>query len=121
MISEEFVKDAPRSGHSKKVTEEMEKEILEDIRKSQHGREKSAAELGWKFEVSDISILCTLHKHNLCKCKPSYKPGLMEEMKRVHYEFAMKYKDMDLEFWKNVIWTNETSIVLGHCQEGIQV
>ena len=34
-------------------------------------------------------------------------------MRKAHLEFALKYKDKKLEWWKNVIFSDETSIVLG--------
>ena len=35
-------------------------------------------------------------------------------MKKSRLEFTIKYKDWTMEDWKRVIWTDETSVVLGH-------
>jgi transposase len=120
ILSDDFLIDAPRSGRPKKITEEMEQEIIQEIRKSRNGREKSAVELGWQFDISDASAIRTLHKHNLRKYKPSYKPGLTEEMRAARLKFAREHR-YNLEWWKNIIWTDETSIVLGHCRGAIRV
>ena len=37
-------------------------------------------------------------------------------MRKAHLEFALKYKDRDMEWWKNVIFSDETGIVLGWWQ-----
>jgi len=41
-IHEKFVADQPRSGRPKKITEKLEKEIFEAIRKNCQGREKTS-------------------------------------------------------------------------------
>src|SRR5450432_2554373 len=42
-------------------------------------------------------------------------------MKKARYEFCQAYKDWTLEDWKNVIWTDETSVILGHRRGGTRV
>ncbi len=44
-----------------------------------------------------------------------------DTIKQARYAFYMKYKDKDLEWWKNVIWTDEISVILGHRQGGYRV
>jgi hypothetical protein len=39
-------------------------------------------------------------------------------MKKACLEFALKYENWTLEDWKNVIWSDETSVVLNHCCGG---
>jgi hypothetical protein len=95
----------------------MEQEILEEIGKNRNGREKSALELGWQFSISDASVIRTLHKHGLRKYKPSYKPGFKEEMRAAHLRFAREHRH-DLEWWKNVIWTD---VVLGYRRGSVRV
>ena len=55
------------------------------------------------------------------KWKPNWKPGLTEAMREARYQFALRYKDWELEDWKNVIWTDETSMVLGHHRGGTRI
>ena len=42
-------------------------------------------------------------------------------MKKACYSFYQAYKDQTLEDWKNVIQTDETSVVLGHRRGGTRV
>lgn len=42
-------------------------------------------------------------------------------MIEARYQFALRYKDQTLEDWKAVIWSNETSVILGHRQGGHRV
>ena len=37
-------------------------------------------------------------------------------MKETRLQFALRHKDWTIEDWKNVIWTDETSVVLGQRQ-----
>jgi hypothetical protein len=46
--------------------------------------------------------------------KTTKKPGLKAAMKEARLAFALKYEHWTLEDWKNVIWSDETSIILGH-------
>jgi hypothetical protein len=45
--------------------------------------------------------------------KTTKKPGLKAAMKEARLAFALKYEHWTLEDWKNVIWSDETSIILG--------
>ena len=47
------------------------------------------------------------------KCKVTRKPCLSEAMKEARLQFAERFKDWQLEQWKDVIWSDETSIILG--------
>jgi hypothetical protein len=40
------------------------------------------------------------------------KPGLNEENKKLRLKWCLEHKDWTLEDWKNVIWTDETSVQL---------
>ena len=42
-------------------------------------------------------------------------------MKAARYTFCQAYKDWTLEDWKNVIWIDETSVILGHYQGGVYI
>ena len=35
-------------------------------------------------------------------------------MKEARYQFALRYQDWTIEDWKNVIWTDETGVILYH-------
>jgi transposase len=117
----EYVEDAPRSGRPKVITEEKRNQLVEEVRKNRDNREKSTAELGWLIGVSARSAHRILRQADMKKLKPSWKPGLTQEMREARLQFALRHKDWKLEDWKNVIWTDETSIVLGHRRGGNRV
>lgn len=47
------------------------------------------------------------------RVKPSYKPGLTEDMRKKRLQWAQDHAHWTLEDWKKVIWTDETAVVLG--------
>jgi hypothetical protein len=120
-IKEEHDADAPRVGQPKVITVDDEAHIIEHVQDSRQGRESSCIELGHRFGVSAMTIHRILRSHKLGKRKPSWKPGLTDTMKTARYEFAKRHEHWSLEDWKNVIWSDETSVVLGHRRGGVRV
>ncbi|EFQ95129.1 hypothetical protein PTT_06957 [Pyrenophora teres f. teres 0-1] len=55
------------------------------------------------------------------KTKPTRKPGLTQKMRQERLEWCLAHKDWTLEDWKNVIWSDETSVVLNHRRGGYRV
>ena len=41
--------------------------------------------------------------------KPAKKPLITERMKAQRLAFAMKYRDWDMQHWKNVMWSDESN------------
>lgn len=41
------------------------------------------------------------------------KPGLTEAIRKARLEFCLKYQHWRLEDWKNVMWTDESELLLG--------
>lgn len=120
-ILESYVANAARSGRPKEISEEKEEEILSAVRSDRSGREKSSEVLAYDAGISRSSALRILYKYGLHNVKPIKKPGLIPQMKQVRYEWALIYKDWTLEDWKNLIWTDETSVVLGHRRGAVRV
>ena len=114
--------DATRPGRPKTVTTpENTQMLIERVSSNRTGRELTTVELGAEFNMSHTSAWRTLRGAGYGKRKPTMKPGLTESMKAARLNFALKHKHWTLEDWKNVIWTDETSIVLGHRRGGIRV
>ena len=61
--------------------------------------------------ISVISVWRCLKKRGFRWVKPITKPALIKEMRKARKRFCLKYRNFD---WRNVIWTDETSVVLGH-------
>ena len=49
------------------------------------------------------------------------KPVLTKKMRQERLDWCIAHKDWTLKDWKNVIWSDETSVVLLHCKEGYRV
>jgi transposase len=108
-----YVEDAPRKGGPKAITKDIEKELLVNVRASRADREKSSEVLAYKCGISYSSALRILHKNGLSNVKPITKPGLTDLMKNARYVFAKAHEHWTLEDWKQVIWTDEISVILG--------
>jgi transposase len=103
-----------RTGRPKVVTEAIEASIIASVTKDRAGREKSAEFLAYEAGISESSVLRFLKSNFFSKCKPTWKPGLTDDMKQRRLEFARKHENWTLEDFKNIIWTDETSVILGH-------
>ena len=105
VLKVEYVQDA-------QVTPAIEQTIL-NVRHDRNGREKSSAVLGYEHAVSSTVILGVLRRNNFRSCKSTMKPGLDSAMKEARLQFCLRYRHWTLEDWKNFIWSDETSVVLG--------
>jgi hypothetical protein len=112
-IPPEHLVDKPRSGRpNTAINGENTKRIIEIISKDRAGKEKSAEILGYELRVSRQSI-CRIMRAAGYKVKYTTKSGLNVKMKEKRLAFCRKYQHWTLEDWKNVIWSDETSVVLG--------
>ena len=113
VLEVEYIEDAPRSGRPKKVTPEVEQAILNNVVQDRNSREKSSAMIGFDHKLSSTTILRTLKQNGFRPCKSTKKPGLDSIMKEARLQFCLRYQHWTIDDWKNVIWTEETSIILG--------
>jgi len=125
-IKDEWVEDAPRSGRPTKQIEETVNSILDKVRRDRYGREKTCADLAGDLSEDGIDISATtvwriLREAGFQKTKPTRKPGLTKRMKDERLQWCLEHEDWTLEDWKNVIWTDETSVVLLHKRGGYRV
>ena len=125
-IRSEHVEDARRTGRPTKQTEDIKTIIIDKVRRDRYGREKSCADLVGDFSDLGISISATtiwriLKKAGFNKTKPTRKPGLTKKMMAQRLEWCLKHQDWTLEDWKNVIWSDETSVVLNFRRGGYRV
>jgi hypothetical protein len=91
---------------------------VQAVRLDRYAREKTSTEFGFERNVSASTIQRIFKRNNIHKVKPTRKQGLTNTMKAARLAFCLKYKDWVLEDWKNIIWTDETSVVLGHRRNG---
>jgi transposase len=115
IFQNEFFTTAPRSGRPiTATTPENIQRVIERVEANRVGREMTITELGAQFNMSRQSAWRILHSAGYGKRKPTMKPGLTDAMKAARLGFALQHEHWQLEDWKNVIWTDETSIVLRH-------
>ena len=116
-----YINNTPRAGRPKKVTQVIEDSIVSTITKNSITRSLTGQKLGLEFGLSVRTIQYTLKRRGFRKVKPTVKPGLTTVIIEARYQFALRYKDWTLEDWKAVIWSDETSIILGHRRGGQRV
>ena len=110
----EYVIEAPRSGRPNGAVNEVnERKCIEIVLRDRNGREKSAEVIGMKLGISRQSVCRIMRRAGYKKVKSTTKPALNEKQKEKRLAFARKYQHWTLEDWKNVIWSDETSVILG--------
>jgi len=112
-ILDSFVLNENHRGRLKIITQEIEENLITAVQTDISNRSKSSKILAYEANLSNSSALRILHKYGINYVKPTTKCGLTPAMKKAHLEFCLAHKDWTLEDWKNVIWSNETSVVLG--------
>jgi Transposase len=90
-----------------------EQQLLESVKLDRLGREKSSEVLAYECGISRSSALRILHKYSLSNVKPTRKPGLNAVQRAARLAFCLDHADWTLEDWKCVIWSDETSVILG--------
>ena len=122
-ILDRYVEDGTRSGRPLKNTEDLKEAILSRVRTDRYGREKSCAYIASELGgiVSPTIVWQVLRSAGYRKTKPTRKPGLTKRMRDERLAWCLAYKDWTLEDWKRVIWTDETSVILGLRRGGYRV
>lgn len=125
-ITDAFVADAPRSGRPRKQTDEVIALVSSKVRRDRYGREKTCADLAGElslegFDVSAMTIWRVLRQAGFKKTKPTRKPGLTKKMRKERLDWCLRHQHWTLEDWKNVIWSDETSIIILHRRGGYRV
>ena len=117
LIKLHYVEDKERPGRPTKITPQVEEALLAQVRKDRNSREMTAAQHGHKIGLSPSTVLKAFRKIKLKSCKTTKKPSLTTAMLQERLSWAIKFKDWTLEDWKNVIWSDETSVML-HARRG---
>ncbi|KAJ5908818.1 hypothetical protein N7495_001500 [Penicillium taxi] len=92
-----------------------------------YGRERTCADITGELSdehsitISDGTIWRVLKNAGLRKTKPTRKPGLTAKMRANRLAWCFKHRDWSLKDWKNVIWTDETSVILLHRRGGYRI
>jgi transposase len=118
-IKDSYFEDAARSGRPPVASPEAAKAILSKVRTDRYGREKSCADIAGELslegvDISAVTVWRVLRKSGLRKTKPTRKPGLTKRMRKERLDWCLAHQYWTLEDWKNVIWSDETSVILLH-------
>jgi len=116
---DEYLVDEPRSGRPPKQTEENKQLIFSKVTLDRYGREKSCADFASDLsslgiEISASTVRNILKNAGFRKTKPTRKPGLTAKMRQMRLRWCLDHADWTLEDWKDVIWSDETSVLLNH-------
>ena len=109
-----YLKDKPHQGRKKKITPDLKQRVINTITCDRYRREKSTRRIAREIGLFILAIQIILKKHNFRKTKPIRKPRLTPVIKNEQYKFALAHRHQILKNWKAVIWSDETSIILGH-------
>lgn len=118
LIEVEHVEDAPRTGRPK-ASSALVEHILETVTRNSTTRQWSCARIaaevtatpGWE-STSASTVYRVLTDNGYGVFKRTVKPGLREEDKKRRLQWCLDHR-WTLEEWKNVIFSDETSVVLG--------
>ena len=124
-IKDAHIEDGPRTGRPSKV-DDIAKLAIEKVQLDRYGREKSTAVLAEEItEEGTATSARTVHrglrKQGFRKTKVVRKPGLSAKMKQERLEWCLAHQHWTLEDWKNVIWSDETSVILLHRRGGYRI
>lgn len=107
----------PRAGRPRKITDRMARKITRMVanspRTTRKDIQKQLSDEGVDVCLNTISNL--LHKSKLHGRRPRKTPLLKKNHLRARLKFATEYVKKEKEFWKRVLWSDETKIELfGH-------
>lgn len=97
VLKDEYLIDKPQSGRPHKLSPETLQELLIHHKKDRYAREKSAAEIGYEFQISDSTVQRVYKSNGISKRKPTRKPGLTKAMKQARLQWCIEHKDWTLE------------------------
>ena len=125
-----YIEDVPRSGRPTKATLEVKAKVVETISKNSTTRQLSTAAISDYINKSigdQIKQISPRTTYNILKSlgygcyKPTYKPGLTKEAKATRLKWCLDHVHWTLEDWKNVIWSDETAVIMGGQRGRIRV
>jgi hypothetical protein len=105
---------------SKSEDPEVIQKITDHVSKSRATRSHNLVQIAHQSESSlkREAVRKILKKHGYNKVKRTTKPGLNRAQRKARYQWALKFKDWTLNDWKKVIFSDETSIQVGHRRGG---
>ena len=127
-LQQAFFEDAARIGRPvTATTTKVAAEVIKIITKSRNSRTLTSDDLARQLQ-RELAVRCSaqsvwrvLRTHGYSKVKPTRKPGLTAAQKKARLEWCLQHKDWTLDDWKQVLWSDETSVVSGVRRGGERV
>ena len=121
-VLSQHIKKAPRSGRPRKQKTYKDK-IIKKVHKDRYSREKSYKQIAFELKGKILITIVwrILQAAGIRKTKPTRKPGLTKAMRQARLKFCKDHKDWTLEDWKNIIWSDKTSVLLGSRRGGYRI
>jgi len=109
--------DKPREGRPKKVDTYLERRIIRAVGKEPFKSSEQLARdinegLDPENQIAASTVRKTALKHDLRARMPRYKPSLSKVQMEKRKIFAENFKDRDMSFWKNVLFSDEVAFQL---------
>ena len=101
------VQNLPRSGRHRATTEREDRAIVRLVKTNPNISARETKER-LNLNVAEETIRNRLHEANLFGRIARNKPHINECNRKKRLEFAMKYVDFRKEFWRDVLWTDES-------------
>jgi transposase len=96
-ILEEYVVDAEGSGCPKLISESTKQAVIDSITNDRARCEESAEYLAYEAGISQSSVSNILKQSEFTKTKPTWKPGLADDMKKRRLAFCRALADWPFE------------------------
>jgi hypothetical protein len=112
MLKLDYVTNVSRLNRFSKIILIVETIILINVRVDKNERKKCFARLSYEHEISSITILRVLKRNEFRSCKSIMKLDLNAIMMKTRLQFCLRHKNWIIDDWKNVIWSDETSVIL---------
>lgn len=124
-LEDSYLEDGYRSGRPSKQ-QAVSQRVVDSVRTDRYGREKSCADVAGAlsqegFNISATTVWRVLRKAGFKKTKPTRKPGLTKKMRDARYDWCCEHEHWSIDDWKNVIWSDETAVVINHRRGGYRV
>jgi transposase len=129
----EYIDDRKRkwkaSSKGLKMTPEVIEAVTTCVTRNSTTRQYSCSQIAYQVntklpaekQISPSTVYRILKKEGYSQYKQTVKPGLNKAAKKKRLEWYLKHKDWTLDDWKNVIFTDETSVQLASPRGKIRV
>ena len=116
VVEVSHVEDAPRTGRPK-TSQAVIDLILKTVTQNSTTRGWSCAKIASTVSTSIVTVSArtvwrVLRQNNNFSYKRTVKLGLKLEDKAARLKWCLEREHWELEDWRNVIWTDETSVQL---------